>query len=106
MSTSGGWDWSRPWRGLFTGRLTISFFRIVKKTHWYIWLTRSARLCFAEVLKTEGKISDAEYAILDYWYKFLTNKEAKYPTGFDTEADIIIYLQTTPEVANQRINGR
>merc|ERR1712198_702125 len=66
----------------------------------------SARLCFAEVLKTEGKISDAEYAILDYWYKFLINKEAKYPTGFDTEADIIIYLQTTPEVANQRINGR
>jgi len=66
----------------------------------------SARHCFVETLHREGKMSDPEYAILDYWYKFLTNKEQKYPSGFDTDADLIIYLQISPEVAYQRINGR
>lgn len=49
----------------------------------------SARLCFVETLHREGKMSNPEYAILDYWYKFLTNKEVKYPSGFDTDADLI-----------------
>ena len=49
----------------------------------------SARVCFGETLRKEGKMSVPEYAILDYWYKFLTNKEPKYPTGFDTSSDLI-----------------
>ena len=49
----------------------------------------SARVCFGETLRKEGKLSAPEYAILDYWYKFLTNKEPKYPTGFDTSSDLI-----------------
>merc|ERR1712121_458263 len=42
----------------------------------------------------------------DYWYKFLTNKEVKYPSGFDTDADLIVYLQISPEAAYERMNGR
>lgn len=66
----------------------------------------SARVCFGETLRKEGKLSAPEYAILEYWYKFLTNKEPKYPTGFDTSSDLILYLRLRPEVAYERINGR
>jgi len=66
----------------------------------------SARLCFAETSRREGMMSDPEFAILDYWYKFLTNKEAKYPSGLDTDADLIVYLQISPEAALDRIKMR
>jgi len=66
----------------------------------------SARICFAETLRKEGKISEHEYIILDKWYKFLTNMEPETPTGFDTSADVIVYLQLSPESAYKRINGR
>ena len=50
----------------------------------------SARLSFVETLHREGKMSDPEYAILDDWYRFLTNQELpKHPSGFDTDADLI-----------------
>merc|ERR1719219_2029547 len=66
----------------------------------------SARICFVETLRKEGKMSEPEYAILDYWYKFLTNMEPNTPTGFDTGADVIVYLRLSPEAAYERINGR
>jgi len=66
----------------------------------------SAFFCFAETLRKEGKMSPPEYAILSYWYKFLTDREPKYPTGFDTTSDLIVYLRVSPEVAFDRINGR
>merc|ERR1711951_341903 len=66
----------------------------------------SARICFVETLRREGKMSEPEYAILDDWYRFLTNGEPKYQTGFDTSADVIVYLQLSPETAYERINGR
>ena len=50
----------------------------------------SARLSFVETLHREGKMSDPEYAILDDWYRFLTNQELpRHPSGFDTDADLI-----------------
>jgi len=67
----------------------------------------SARLSFVETLHREGKMSDPEYAILDDWYRFLTNQELpRHPSGFDTDADLIVYLQISPEAAYERINGR
>ena len=44
-----------------------------------------------------------EYALLDSWYQFLTNSES---TGFDTDADMIFYLQTEPEIAFERVQRR
>ena len=59
----------------------------------------SARACFMEQLKpimTEG-----EMAVLDGWYNMLTLRPE-----FDTDVDLIIYLRTSPEVAESRVMKR
>ncbi len=48
-------------------------------------------------------MQNVEYALLDTWYKFLSNTEV---TGFDLDADMIFYLQTDPEIAMQRVLKR
>ena len=63
----------------------------------------SARHCFTEYFYKSGKMKHVEYALLDSWYQFLTNSES---TGFDTEADMIFYLQTDPQVAYERVKSR
>ena len=63
----------------------------------------SARFCFAEFFYRSGQMQNVEYALLDTWYKFLSNTEV---TGFDLDADMIFYLQTDPEIAMQRVLKR
>ena len=63
----------------------------------------SARHCFTEYFYQAGKMKHVEYALLDSWYQFLTHSES---TGFDTEADMIFYLQTEPEIAFERVKKR
>ena len=63
----------------------------------------SARHCFTEYFYQAGKMKHVEYALLDSWYQFLTNSES---TGFDTDADMIFYLQTEPEIAFERVKKR
>ena len=46
----------------------------------------SARYVFNEEFYQSGKMKDVEYALLDSWYKFLTDK---YTTGFDLDGDLI-----------------
>jgi len=61
----------------------------------------SARYCFVENLYEEGKLSDAEYAVLSEWFNFLITSPA-----FDFSADLIVYLRTSPSVAHRRILSR
>ena len=49
----------------------------------------SARYVFNEEFYQSGKMKDVEYALLDSWYKFLTDK---YTTGFDLDGDLICKL--------------
>merc|ERR1712168_222683 len=63
----------------------------------------SARHCFSEYFYQSGTMKHVEYALLDSWYQFLTNSES---TGFDTDADMIFYLQTEPEIAFERVQRR
>jgi len=63
----------------------------------------SARYVFNEEFYQSGKMKDVEYALLDSWYKFLTDK---YTTGFDLDGDLIFYLQSDPVVVMDRIKKR
>jgi len=62
----------------------------------------SARYCFVENMYRTGKLQGSEFAVLDEWFKFATNKE----NSLDLKVDLIIYLKTTPEKALERINKR
>jgi len=66
----------------------------------------SARFIFTETLRMAGKMSDVEYTIIDQWYRLLNNEIPEAPTGFDLSADIIVYLQTPPKIAYDRIKRR
>ena len=59
----------------------------------------SARACFIENVKQF--ITEGEMAVLDSWYKLLTNHKM-----YDMEVDLVIYLKTSPEVAMSRVRGR
>ena len=59
----------------------------------------SARACFIENIRPA--ITGGEMAVLDAWYDLLTNNK-----NYDMGVDLIIYLQTSPEVALTRVRGR
>ncbi|XP_050427070.1 deoxynucleoside kinase-like [Adelges cooleyi] len=59
----------------------------------------SARNIFVENLFKDNYLSAPEYAVLDAWYKWLTE-------NVEIECDLIIYLRTEPEVAYKRIKTR
>jgi len=61
----------------------------------------SAKYCFVENLRKTGKMFESEYQVLSSWFDFiLTCKE------IDLSVDLIVYLQTSPEVALQRVKER
>ena len=66
----------------------------------------SARFLFTESFRRMGKMSDLEYTVLDQWYRLLNNDMNEAPSGFDLSADLIVYLQTDPKVAFDRIKKR
>lgn len=59
----------------------------------------TARYCFVETLKDRKMIHDGEYFVLQEWYDFIKDFH-------DIKSDIIIYLQTDPKIAFERINLR
>ncbi|XP_017462099.1 PREDICTED: deoxynucleoside kinase [Rhagoletis zephyria] len=59
----------------------------------------SAKYCFVENLHKSGLIHDAMYEILKEWYNYV--EEIAH-----IQADLIVYLRTTPEIAYERIRKR
>ena len=47
------------------------------------------------------KIQDVEYKSLEKWFNFATT-----PEGLNFKPDLIVYLQTTPEIAYRRLSNR
>merc|ERR1719238_1945978 len=58
----------------------------------------SARNIFIENMWRSGSLTDSEFSVLDEMYK--------YAIGLELDVDLIIYLQTTPEKALERVNVR
>ena len=61
----------------------------------------SAQYCFVENLRETGKIEDSEYQILSNWFDFIMSCQE-----IDISVDLIVYLQTRPEVALERMRSR
>ena len=61
----------------------------------------SAQYCFVENLREAGKIEDSEYQILSNWFDFIMSCQE-----IDISVDLIVYLQTRPEVALERVRSR
>lgn len=59
----------------------------------------SARYCFTENLRQRGFLTDLEYTILTQWFEFALRQS-------NCKVDLIVYLQTCPEVCYERIKNR
>nr|CAD7396555.1 unnamed protein product [Timema cristinae] len=59
----------------------------------------SARYCFVENLVNNGLMPQAEYVVLDEWFKWITS-------NLDVGGDLIVYLRTRPEVVYERMKAR
>lgn len=59
----------------------------------------SARYCFVELMKRSGTLHPAQFAVLDEWFRFIQRE-------IPIEADLIVYLKTTPSVVHDRIKKR
>ena len=57
------------------------------------------RYCFLENAKKEGSLSGAELEVLVSWYDWLNS-------NIGVPLDLIVYLQTSPEVAFERLKAR
>merc|ERR1719154_123630 len=60
----------------------------------------SARACFIENMASV--MDKAELGVLDAWYRFFVGQDS----AIDTEVDLVIYLQTSPEGAMSRVRSR
>jgi len=61
----------------------------------------SARYCFVENLKQEGKLQSSEYEVLDAWFRYLNESP-----DIHLEVDLLVYLKTSPQVAYERLKKR
>ncbi|XP_032596639.1 deoxynucleoside kinase isoform X2 [Drosophila grimshawi] len=59
----------------------------------------SARYCFVENMYRNGSLEPGMYNTLQEWFKFIDE-------AIHVQADLIIYLRTSPEVAYERIRER
>ncbi|KAM3959008.1 deoxynucleoside kinase [Aphomia sociella] len=59
----------------------------------------SARYCFVENMMRSGVLHKAEFAVLDEWFRFIQQH-------ISIEADLIVYLKTTPSIVHERIRKR
>lgn len=59
----------------------------------------SARKCFVETLKENGTLHEGAYYVLQEWYDYIDEYHK-------INCDLIIYIQTEPEIAFKRINER
>lgn len=54
---------------------------------------------FADLLHEQGLLTDLEYKLYNRWFRFLTKH-------FNIKIDLILYLDTTPEICLERIAER
>lgn len=59
----------------------------------------SARYCFVENLRANNTLHEGMYQILDEWYKFIEK-------SIHVQADLIVYLRTSPEIVYERMKKR
>ncbi|KAG6460364.1 hypothetical protein O3G_MSEX011945 [Manduca sexta] len=59
----------------------------------------SARYCFVEHMNRSGTLHPAQFAVLDEWFRFIQH-------NIPIEADLIVYLKTTPSIVHERIKKR
>ncbi|CAG4983930.1 deoxynucleoside kinase [Colias croceus] len=59
----------------------------------------SAKYCFVEQMKRLGTLHPAQFAVLDEWFNFI-NRE------MPVNADLIVYLKSSPSVVYERIKKR
>ncbi|XP_026758983.1 deoxynucleoside kinase-like isoform X1 [Galleria mellonella] len=59
----------------------------------------SARYCFVENMLRNGILHEAEFAVLDEWFRFIQQH-------MSIDADLIVYLKTSPSVVHERIRKR
>ncbi|XP_030369383.1 deoxynucleoside kinase isoform X2 [Scaptodrosophila lebanonensis] len=59
----------------------------------------SARYCFVENMHRNGSLEQGMYNTLQEWYKFIEE-------SIHVQADLIIYLRTSPEVVYERMRAR
>ncbi|XP_017772565.1 PREDICTED: deoxynucleoside kinase-like isoform X1 [Nicrophorus vespilloides] len=57
------------------------------------------RYCFVEQAYNNGYLHDADYAILDKWYRWIRDT-------VDINLDLIVYLRSSPEIVYERIMRR
>jgi len=57
------------------------------------------RYCFSELARREGTLHEAEFSVIAEWYKWLEENT-------DLPLDLIIYLQTSPQVVFERMQTR
>ena len=61
----------------------------------------SAKYCFAENLRRNGLMAESEYQVLTSWFDHLVGNPE-----LDLGVDLVIYLRTTPEIAQERLLSR
>ncbi|XP_030907551.2 thymidine kinase 2, mitochondrial isoform X2 [Melopsittacus undulatus] len=59
----------------------------------------SARYIFVENLYRSGKMPEVDYVVLSEWFDWIQNNT-------DVSVDLIVYLQTSPEVCFERLKRR
>ncbi|XP_062474232.1 thymidine kinase 2, mitochondrial isoform X1 [Pezoporus occidentalis] len=59
----------------------------------------SARYIFVENLYRSGKMPEVDYVVLSEWFDWIQNNT-------DVSVDLIVYLQTSPEVCYERLKRR
>jgi len=85
-------------------QLTMLEQHVRKEGHQVKMMERSiysAKYCFVENLRKEGKMPASEYEVLTEWFNFLTTSK-----DIDLSVDLIIYLRTDPKKALERVNSR
>ncbi|XP_053622488.1 deoxynucleoside kinase-like [Plodia interpunctella] len=59
----------------------------------------SARHCFVENMMRSGVLHPAEFSVLDEWFQFIIHQ-------VPIQADLIVYLKSTPSIVHERIRKR
>lgn len=59
----------------------------------------SARYCFVEHIMRNNTLHPAQFAVLDEWFRFIQH-------NIPIDADLIVYLKTSPSIVYQRIKKR
>uniref|UniRef100_A0A493TRK3 Thymidine kinase 2 n=2 Tax=Anas TaxID=8835 RepID=A0A493TRK3_ANAPP len=59
----------------------------------------SAKYIFVENLYRSGKMPEVDYVVLSEWFDWIQNNT-------DVSVDLIVYLQTSPEVCYERLKRR